>query len=90
MSKHAELVLETLTGRKNRLTAYNIAMLMKLTEAEVRSAIIELRELKLSVVSVPGRTNSGYRMNDPARTLSEKWINHIRENRYGLVGDFSY
>ena len=90
MSKHAELVLETLTGRKNRLTAYNIAMITKLTEAEVRSAIIELRELKFPVISVPGRTNSGYRLHDPARTLSQEWINHIRENRYGLVGDFSY
>jgi len=92
MSKNAEIVLETLVGRKNRLTAYNIATATNLTEAEVRSAIIELRELGFSVISVPGRTNSGYRLNDsdPARTLSEEWINHIRENRYGLVGDFSY
>lgn len=90
MTKNAVVVLKELSGRDLRITLKQISQKTKLTDSEVREAIGELRELGIKVISSPGRSNSGYLLNDDAEQQSEDWINAIRMNRYGLDPDFKY
>ena len=89
MTENAEKVWNYLLGRKCRMTARQISVGTGLKEKEVGQAIGELRHIGVLIVSMPGRSNAGYLINDGAKEISEAWINNWRSSR-GLAATFSY
>ena len=55
-----------------------------------RFIIYELRKKGFNIISVPGRYNSGYNLNNTSKSNCLSWINNIRMYRYGLPGNYTF
>lgn len=75
----------------NLLTSSPEGKNMTLKELGVPRCVIEsLRKKGFDIISVPGRYNGGYNLGRTEKNVCLRWINKIRENRYGLQGNYSF